>query len=119
MISKFLKTLSISDFILILLSLIIALLIFRNNGNSDDRVYIYKDAALWGDFPLSKDRVLKIDEHNSIEIKAGKARMKYSDCPDKRCMKQGFSRNMPIICLPNRVVVEFQSHKEERRLILY
>jgi hypothetical protein len=118
MISSYLKSLSISDIILILFCLIIAFLIWRNFGAADQRVYIYKEDALWGDYPLSKDRIIEIDEHNSIEIKAGKARMLHSDCPDQRCVKQGFNNNMPIICLPNRVVLEFQRDQEERRLIL-
>ncbi|HOH47263.1 MAG TPA: NusG domain II-containing protein, partial [Candidatus Cloacimonadota bacterium] len=70
------------------------------------------------EYPLNVDKVYVIDEHNSIEIKKKRVRMLDSDCPDKRCVKQGFTNSLPIICLPNRLVVEIRKHKQNKALIL-
>ncbi len=118
MISKYLRSLSISDLILILLCLFVAVVLFGDSEDSPSSLYIYKDDHLWGQFPLAEDRILEIDEHNSVQIKDGKARMLFSDCPDKRCVKQGFNSNMPIICLPNHLILEFTHGSDEHRLIL-
>lgn len=82
-------------------------------------VYIYKNDALFGVYPLSQDKTIRIDEHNTVIIANGKARMAFADCPDRRCVKQGAASNLPIICLPNHVVLEFSSTSARKRLILH
>ena len=44
---------------------------------------------------------------NIIEIDTGRVRMLEADCPDGYCVHQGWISGgfMPIVCLPNRVVV--------------
>lgn len=119
MTTNFLKKLSISDVILILACLMVAYLLWRNHAAANDEMlYIYKGDALWGEYDLSRDKIIKIDRHNTVQIQDGKARMLASDCPDKRCVKLGFNKSMPIICLPNRVVLEFEDREKQRRLIL-
>ena len=46
---------------------------------------------------------------NTIEIKDGKIRVKSAECPDKTCVETGWlsSSSMPIVCLPNHLVIEF------------
>ena len=46
---------------------------------------------------------------NTVEIKDGKIRVKEADCPDKVCVKTGWlsSSAVPIVCLPNHLVIEF------------
>jgi hypothetical protein len=63
--------------------------------------------------------VITIDQHNTIEIRDQKVRMLSADCPDKRCVKMGFVQNVPIICLPNQVMVEIKSGEHERKFILH
>jgi hypothetical protein len=118
--SGFWRRLTISDLGLIILCLagiLVSWQLTRPEPNQQ-QVFIYKNNVLWGEYPLSKDRIIKIDEHNSVEIKDGKARMLYADCPDQRCMKMGFTQNVPIICLPNQVVIEIKNHEQERKFIL-
>ncbi|MCB5252106.1 MAG: NusG domain II-containing protein [Candidatus Cloacimonadaceae bacterium] len=113
------KKLSISDAILILACLIVAYLLWRNfSAATDEMLYIYKEDALWGEYELSHDTIIEIDQHNTVQIQDGKARMLSSDCPDKRCVRQGFNKSMPIICLPNRIVLEFEDREKQRKLIL-
>jgi hypothetical protein len=79
---------------------------------------VYKDNALMGVYPLPMDKTIDIDQHNSIEIRGDRVRMIKADCRDKRCVKQGFSSTLPIICLPNHLIVEVKQSETERKFIL-
>lgn len=46
---------------------------------------------------------------NTIEIKNGAISVIDADCPDHTCMKMGkLSSSVPIVCLPNRLVIKFE-----------
>lgn len=112
--------LSWADFLLIvaiIAAIIVSAAVFIKK---DERrlVHVFKDHLAVGVFPLDQDRVIRIDEHNTVEIRDGQVRMLEADCPDKRCVKQGAGDLLPIICLPNRVVVEIRSRNAERGLIV-
>lgn len=51
---------------------------------------------------------------NTVEIKDGRIRVKDADCPDKVCVKTGWlsSSAIPIVCLPNYLVIEFKDDAE-------
>ena len=51
------------------------------------------------------------DSSNTIEIKDGKIRVCEAEWPDKVCVKTGWlsSSAVPIVCLPNHLVIEFAS----------
>jgi hypothetical protein len=111
---------SLADFLLILavVAAIIASGFMFLSKDEQRYVHIYKDNLAVGVYPLDKDRVIRIDTHNTVEIRNGKVRMLAADCPDKRCVKQGAGDVLPIVCLPNRVVVEIRSSNAERGLIV-
>lgn len=46
---------------------------------------------------------------NTVEIKDGKIRVQSAECPDKTCVHMGWLKSsaMPIVCLPNHLVIEF------------
>lgn len=50
---------------------------------------------------------------NTIEIKDGKIRVKSAQCPDKTCVHMGWlsSKEMPVVCLPNHLVIKFKDGK--------
>jgi len=52
---------------------------------------------------------LNLEGFNELEIEHGQIRMLSSDCPDGTCIRQGWRSGgiLPIVCLPNRVVVTF------------
>ncbi|MDD2229296.1 MAG: NusG domain II-containing protein [Candidatus Cloacimonetes bacterium] len=81
-------------------------------------VFIYKDNQLLSVYPINKNEIIRIDEHNTISISNGKVRMIAADCPDKRCVKQGYSSSMPIICMPNHLIIEIKAKEKTRKLIL-
>lgn len=112
--------LSLADFLLILavIAAIVASSVTLLNKDEERFVHIYKDNLAVGVYPLNKDRVIRLDAHNTVEIMDGKVRMLEADCPDQRCLKQGAGDVLPIVCLPNRVVVEIRSRGAERGLIV-
>jgi hypothetical protein len=114
------EKLTLADVLLIfILILIICLSAGMTLKKRDDRmVYISKNNQVIGIYSLNKDKVIHIDEHNTVGIANSKVRMTYADCPDKRCVKQGAGDLLPIICLPNQVVVEIRSKGSERVLIV-
>lgn len=117
---KLLSVLSLADLILVLGLIVLSLLIVLLPRTRDEELFVavIKDNILIAEYPLDKDNIYTLDEHNSLEVRDNKVRMLKSDCPDKRCVKQGFSNSLPIICLPNRLVLEIRSHKQPKALIL-
>ena len=55
------------------------------------------------------------DSSNTIEIKDGRIRVKEAQCPDKTCGHTGWlsSSAMPIVCLPNHLVISFAESEGE------
>lgn len=45
---------------------------------------------------------------NTIYVEKDGVSMTYADCPDKLCVRQGKIKSGAIICLPNKVIVEFK-----------
>ena len=47
---------------------------------------------------------------NIVEVDHGRIRISNADCPDRICIRQGWvsSGLVPIVCLPNRVVITFE-----------
>ncbi len=46
---------------------------------------------------------------NTIRIRDGKICISEAQCPDKTCVKMGElrSKSLPIVCLPNRLIIRF------------
>lgn len=119
------RELTIADFILvfmIMMAIVLsAIFLWRKRDLKQDALlYVYKNDVLWSIYPMDKNQVVKVDEHNSFEIRDQQVGMIAADCPDKRCVKQGFTSILPIICLPNKLVLEVKSGEEaETPHILY
>lgn len=64
------------------------------------------------DLDKAEDQILEIEykgKINTIEIKEHKIRMADADCPDHTCVNMGWLDSAPIICLPNRLVIQFEN----------
>lgn len=48
---------------------------------------------------------------NVVEVAPGEIRVREATCPDRVCVRQGWIKNgvAPIVCLPNRLVIEITS----------
>ena len=53
------------------------------------------------------------DGYNLVTVKDGKIAVTEASCPDHYCMARGFcSGGTQIVCLPNRLVIEFLGEAE-------
>ncbi|WP_027400374.1 NusG domain II-containing protein [Anaerovorax odorimutans] len=92
------------------------ILFFQETGSE---VEITVDGELYGKYSLDKDAVIDIEKNghiNKLEIKDGKAKMIYGDCPDQYCVKHKSidSTNDTIVCLPNKVVITVINGEERK-----
>lgn len=77
-------------------------------------VQIVQDGTVLYRFDLStaKDQTIDIEYDgriNTVQIENGKIRMLEADCPDHTCVHMGWleSGALPIVCLPNHLIIEF------------
>ncbi len=65
---------------------------------------------------LGVDQQLRIengDGYNIGTVSGGKIAVTEASCPDHHCMNRGFcDRGTAIVCLPNRLVIEFVDGQE-------
>ena len=98
-------------FIAVLLALVLAVgAFFVFSRGEGDTVTVTIGGKLYGEYPLSQDRVVEIkngDALNTLIIEGGRARVEHASCPDGICVAhKPISRDgESIICLPNEVVV--------------
>lgn len=64
------------------------------------------------DLRTAEDRTITVEfegRTNTIEIKGGRIRVSDADCFDHTCMRMGYlsSAAMPIVCLPNHLVIAY------------
>lgn len=87
---------------------------------AQNTVNIVRDGEVLYSFDLTKTEDTTFDIYckgskNTVEIKDGKIRISEAECPDKTCVKSGWlsSSAMPIVCLPNHLVIEFANDNSE------
>ena len=99
---------------LALTCLVLTLWMFRP-GQQADTVTILSDGKVIHILSLHTDQTLEIrSDHgtNTVTIRNGKAAVTEADCPDGHCMARGFcSGGAQIVCLPNRLVLQFSDSK--------
>ena len=79
-------------------------------------VVIRAGGRVHGIYPLDVDRVIEIREdgyNNRIVIEDGSVYMEEANCPDRLCVRMGRANgNGAIVCVPNRVIVEFDTQSD-------
>lgn len=115
------KELKKNDIVLIIMILVIAvlcLLLHRIVGEkSADYITVKVNGKIEGVYSLADDREIELNHgSNILKIKNGEADMVSADCPDQLCVKQkAISKNKEsIICLPNKIIVEVDSHQNSQ-----
>lgn len=111
------KSVRVILIILLILILVFSIiyLIYSHNRKDAKMVEILQNGTLIEKINLtaSSDRSIRIDgengNYNIIRIENGEIFMDEASCPDKVCINTGVLRsyNLPIVCLPNKVVVKF------------
>ncbi len=98
------------------LILAVCLLVFSRTGS---QVQVRVSGEVVATFPLNRDTSYTIQGAdggtNQLEIQDGSAWVSQASCPDKLCMGMGkiSKSGQSIVCLPNQVVVEVVSGKED------
>ncbi len=81
------------------------------------KVVIAVDGKVYGTYSLNKEQTIEIEQnghYNRVEIKDGHVQMMESSCDNQVCVMQGpiSTHYIPIVCLPNKVVVEVLDDEE-------
>ena len=118
---KIFKIFTKADYILILSLILISILLYMNfnKQSSNKEVEIYYKNSLVGKYPISKDKIITLAKDIKIEIKNNKVRMLENTCKRQLCVKQGWSDSLPIICVPNKVMIKIVSSSEKKLIISY
>lgn len=90
------------------------------NQSHGNYVEIVRDNTVLYRLDLSKteDRTLEIDyngKSNTVLIEAGQIRVSHADCPDQTCVEMGYlhSKSLPIVCLPNHLIIRYSGDTGE------
>ena len=98
--------------IIILIASLVLFLVSRIDNSNSASVYYDNNLVLQID--LSKDNIYDVEGFNGnveIEVKDGKLRVKEEDSPLHICSKQGFMNRGSIVCLPNKIVINFDNNE--------
>ena len=85
-------------------------------GGSTQWAEIYSGGELVKTVDLRIDQEFTVEgEHgvNTVTVRDGRIAVTQADCPDHYCMQRGFCQGgAAIVCLPNRLVIEFVGEQE-------
>ena len=76
-----------------------------------ETVLVYQDGKLLRTLDLRQDTVFTVEGpagENTVTVTGGEVFVSQADCPDQVCVRQGFISDgtVPIVCLPNQLVIE-------------
>lgn len=109
------KHLRVGD-ILILLLAIFSLIFFYKGKNGEKTSFVIEANGKLYRYTLDKDMVIEVYGKRGkavVEITNGNVRFVDSECPDKICVRDGYLKNKPIICLPNNVIVMYPDDRKK------
>jgi len=102
---------------LFLTAVLIFILIADPNNNAE--VYIYKHNELLNKFKLTDQRqIIEIEPGIELEIKDKKIRLIKSTCQNQNCVKQGWTSSLPIVCVPNELIIVIKSSRKSKDPVL-
>ncbi|MDP8232046.1 MAG: NusG domain II-containing protein [Candidatus Zophobacter franzmannii] len=115
-----LKMLTVSDRVFFILIILSALSIFFvQTFRNDTTIKITYNSTIIGEYDSNSNQTITLpDNHGVVEILKGKARLTKSDCHSHLCEKQGWSTSLPIVCVPNRILIEFIPKKKKEEIII-
>ena len=95
------------------------IIIFMNSNNNEHKsAVIYVNGNIYKVIELS-DKIYTqytIDTEygtNIVEVNHGKIRVVEADCPDKTCVKSGYTSSewKPIICIPHKLEIVIEGNE--------
>lgn len=109
----------IASIVVILLLVLGGLFLFRKEGAE---VVVWINGEEYARYELSKDREADLPGVLGISrliIRDGYAWIEEAACPDQICVRTGkirYSTDMPIVCLPGKIIVNIQGGEEASEL---
>ena len=105
-------------FALIFLVFSLLALVVNMQEPDSDTVQITVDGELYKELDINEDGMFVIktnDGHSIVNVKNRDVFVVEATCPDKICVKHGklFNKYDSIICLPNRIVIEYKNSKSD------
>ncbi len=85
------------------------------SANQSDIITVEVEGKVVYRLSLLKDTVVNVEGPlgtTVVEIKDGRVRVKDSPCPEKICVRQGWTRRGAIVCVPNKVVIIIGTDKD-------
>lgn len=102
------------DIILISVILGISLILLLVLKKDNNYAYVYYNNKLIKEIDLNKDNNYTVDGYNGkvkIVVKNKQLKVDEESSPLHLCSLQGFSNTSPIVCLPNKIVIEFNNNE--------
>lgn len=96
---------------LLLSGIIGSILVLRRPDTSLVRIVQDGEVLYQFDLQQEEDQTIRVEYEgrvNTVEIKDHQIHMLQAECPDQTCVNMGWlDSSAPIVCLPNRLVIEF------------
>lgn len=100
--------------VILLAAIVSAVLLY--GGGEKPTAEITVDGALYRQVDLRREQKFTVESEwgsNTVIVEDGTIRVETATCPDHVCIKQGAcSGGVPIVCLPNRMVISFSDAAE-------
>ena len=94
----------------------LALSLIFLSAPAGNRAMVYSENKLVLELDLSKDGEYQVENgenRNILTVKDGKICVSSASCPTQDCVKCGAKNSgAPIVCLPNRMVIEFANTED-------
>ena len=89
-------------------------------GSAGKTAAVYENGVCMARLPLSADQQLTVSG-NTIQIRDGACCVLRADCPDQRCVHQGWASRAGqcIVCLPNRVMIQIEGGNADADTVSY
>ncbi len=98
------------------LALVCCATLFLLRSPASTQAQIRSDGKLITVVDLSKDAEYRIDygnDWNLVVVQGGKIRVESASCTNQDCVHRGAANGgAPIVCLPNRLVIEFTAQTD-------
>lgn len=97
----------------------IALVLMQKPAETGAQVCIYQNGELLERHPLREDGEYRIEtgdgEYNVVSIRDGQVSVSEASCKNQLCVRMGaiHSSAVPIVCLPNQLVVQIEGMEDE------
>ncbi len=106
----------------LLLVAVAGMLVIQSVREEGAQVVITWNGEVDGTYPLEEDRTFVFEGENGgynvVTIEAGMVFMSEANCPDQVCVNHGPTNQTadPIVCLPNKLVVEVSAPNSDNQL---